>query len=284
MISLRRTEILIDRCIRLYLQSWLIPRRDIRNGKTPQAQRDTHSSQERDFQHEVPMSLPNLDRRGDIMLDIDSRYDYLQHIEEQPSRAEMPTLSSSLPTVRVQVRPNAGPLPVPSGIAHSMTLPLTRASESAGLEASQNKEKAIPPSIFRHLERYIICCFRDIDSLNASFSSHKPAAPIRSVSEDAIAALHKAHNKSDMLQPVGEPFEMDAKTLLLGDVAENGGSYPSQTTLSVNSPLMQIISVVVGKFSNEPRLILFKWIRYSRDLEVDKDQLGRIAQLVSRHS
>ncbi|KAL8771220.1 MAG: hypothetical protein Q9194_004961 [Teloschistes cf. exilis] len=235
-ISLRRTEILIDRCIRLYLQSWLIPRRDIRNGTTPQAQRGAPSSQERDFQQEVPMSLPNLDRRGDIMLDIDPRYDYLQHIEEQPSRAEMPTLSSSLPTVRVQVRPDAGPLPAPSGIAHSMTLPLTSASESAGLEASQNKEKAIPPSIFRHLEHYIICCFRDIDSLNASFSSHRPAAPIRSVSEDAIAALHKAHNKSDVLQPVGESFEMDAKTLLLGDVAENGAWWLGSSPTNLDSP------------------------------------------------
>ncbi|KAI4195276.1 MAG: hypothetical protein LQ350_007295 [Teloschistes chrysophthalmus] len=171
------------------------------------------------------------------MLDIDyPRYDHFQHIEEQPSRAEMPTLSSSLPTVRVRTRPDAGALPVPPGLAQSTELPLTRASNSVGLEVSQNREKAIPPSIFRSLEHYIMCCFRDIDSLNASFTSHKPAAPVRSVSEDTMAALHKAHKKSDMLQPVDGPFEMDAKTLLLGNVAENGAWWLGSSPTNLDSP------------------------------------------------
>ncbi|KAI4256761.1 MAG: hypothetical protein LQ352_001944 [Teloschistes flavicans] len=225
-LSLRRTAILIDRCIRLHLQSRLIPGHDIqwKSGKTLQAQRCTHSGQKRDLQQETSKSSLSHGRSDDTMLDVDyARYDYLQDREEQPFRAEMPTLSYSLPVLRVQARPDAGALPRPLRLVQLATLPPARPLQSAGLQASQCREKATSPSIFRLLEHYIIYCFRDINCLNASFSSHKPAAPIRSVSEDTAAALPKVHYNSDMPQTVGELFEMDAKTLLLGDVAENGG-------------------------------------------------------------
>ena len=77
-------------------------------------------------------------------------------------------------------------------------------------------------SIFRPLENYVLSCFSGSNCLNASFLTSSRPAPIRAVSESA--AIEKAvGSRPEALSHPSEPFpELDAKTLLLGDFAENG--------------------------------------------------------------
>ncbi|KAL8796745.1 MAG: hypothetical protein Q9182_007310 [Xanthomendoza sp. 2 TL-2023] len=83
----------------------------------------------------------------------------------------------------------------------SPPLPSTSTKRSADTRPriEQSRSKSDSHSVFRPLEDYIISSFRTCDCLNDSFTFSKPAAP----------------NGDDI-------FELDAKTLLLGDVAENG--------------------------------------------------------------
>lgn len=82
-------------------------------------------------------------------------------------------------------------------------------------------DRGYPKSIFRPLENYILACFNTCDCLNASFLTPRPSQPARAVSEGANVTA--SPTKSDYLR-VPEEFlpGLDAKTLLVGDFAENG--------------------------------------------------------------
>ena len=76
--------------------------------------------------------------------------------------------------------------------------------------------------IFRPLEHYLLNCFSGIDCLNASFLTSRPSTMIRAAS-DSAAIDRVAEVKNETLVNPSSPWpELDAKTLLLGDVAENG--------------------------------------------------------------
>ncbi|KAF2458675.1 hypothetical protein BDY21DRAFT_341019 [Lineolata rhizophorae] len=74
-------------------------------------------------------------------------------------------------------------------------------------------------SIFRQLEDYIIYAVGDFDCLNSSFYSGRPLLASRSRSESSIASPRQVDNPTS---PGGNISELDPKTLLLGDFAENG--------------------------------------------------------------
>ena len=105
--------------------------------------------------------------------------------------------------------PNRRPPPLPTAA------PLVK---SGGPKLFQDP----PHLIFRPLERYIITCFTSIDCLNRSFLISKPAAISRAASEGRACPVGlKA--LSDESTDINNPLpELDAKTLLLGDFAENG--------------------------------------------------------------
>ena len=78
-----------------------------------------------------------------------------------------------------------------------------------------------PKCLFRPLENYLLACFKTCDCLNASFLTPKQPPTARAASEDAVATTlspksDKRHYPKDFLPG------LDAKTLLLGDFAENG--------------------------------------------------------------
>ena len=77
-------------------------------------------------------------------------------------------------------------------------------------------------TIFRSLENYVFSCFSGTDCLNASFLTPDHPPLTRTMSESAVVekpAVSRAEAFLDSSEPISE---LDAKTLLLGDFAENG--------------------------------------------------------------
>lgn len=75
------------------------------------------------------------------------------------------------------------------------------------------------PKVFQRVENYIITAFKGCNTLNSSFSTHQSS--IRSASSGSPPKMkfdHSTLKKPEYNAPV---FEPDAKTLLLGDLAEN---------------------------------------------------------------
>lgn len=70
-------------------------------------------------------------------------------------------------------------------------------------------------------------CFGSLDALNASFLVVRPTLPLRSASED-MGKLRGVDGPSNGTDMVMSP--LDAKTLLLGDVAENGSWWTGHRT------------------------------------------------------
>jgi E3 ubiquitin-protein ligase HECTD2 len=88
-------------------------------------------------------------------------------------------------------------------------------------DPAQRKRTAAIKNLFKPLEEYIIASFGSFECINTSFSTLRRGPPPRIASE--------GFKRTDVIQQSGrhtrtEEFmsEMDAKTLLLGDFAENG--------------------------------------------------------------
>jgi E3 ubiquitin-protein ligase HECTD2 len=77
-------------------------------------------------------------------------------------------------------------------------------------------------SLFRSLENYVISSFNGSDCVNQSFLVARPTHPPRAASEGVQPKpiLRNDHAPSSTVDT--DVFEIDAKTLLAGDVAENG--------------------------------------------------------------
>ena len=115
---------------------------------------------------------------------------------------------------------------------HSTTIPPSKTLASSqntiidrnNALSKSSAQQSIEPtsSLFRPLESYIIACFTGVGCLNSSFLTSKPPTGERAASESTIVNQRAATRSGDL---IGEaiPFpELDAKTLLLGDFAENG--------------------------------------------------------------
>ncbi|KAL8768377.1 MAG: hypothetical protein Q9209_005411 [Squamulea sp. 1 TL-2023] len=101
-------------------------------------------------------------------------------------------------------------------------------------EIEQKSVNVSSDSVFRPLEDYIIRCFRSCDILNESFCIPKPPVPPRSVSESTMTVLHQTAQAPEMHKYEEDNFELDGKTLLLGDVAENGAWWLGKSHQEVN--------------------------------------------------
>ena len=112
-------------------------------------------------------------------------------------------------------------------IVSSLTSPAT--SEKPTLETDHLNPKAPPQqgrepnnALFRPLETYIIACFTGVGCLNSSFLTSRPPTVGRAASESTIVSELATTSCADPFEE-SMPFpEIDAKTLLLGDFAENG--------------------------------------------------------------
>lgn len=122
---------------------------------------------------------------------------------------------------------------VPIRIRVSSDLPASpkanRHQESgrAAEREQSNHEHKLP--IFKQLEDYIIRTFRGCECLNNSFTTYQPST--RSASSDNPPKM-KLDPSTVTEVPNAPVFEPDAKTLLLGDLAENSSWWMNECALT----------------------------------------------------
>ena len=128
------------------------------------------------------------------------------------------SLRPPLPHESTPQRPLTAVAPSSERPSFALTDPLVSEDEVA---SKQSKASA---AMFRPLESYIAGCFTGCATLNTSFltfrSQHQPADLVQSAENlDKVRVERRLATDSDGDGALSEP---DAKTLLLGDVAENG--------------------------------------------------------------
>ena len=77
-------------------------------------------------------------------------------------------------------------------------------------------------SIFKPLEEYIVASFGSYECINTSFSTARPTLVPRAASEGSSKQMASPPISSRQARAEAQLSEMDAKTLLIGDIAENG--------------------------------------------------------------
>ena len=123
--------------------------------------------------------------------------------------------------------------------------------------------------IFKHLEAYITTCFGNMDCLNSSFVKIRPGPPIRAASESKVLhsvstpTLVERHNEGVLFPDV------DAKTLLVGDFAENGawwtgkpiprGVHDVKSSIESRTPTSGRDGLVTMKTPNINWLEVYEW-------------------------
>lgn len=106
----------------------------------------------------------------------------------------------------------APPPPPPQAISTNVNDIVTGDTHQHGQDPSR--------SIFRSLETYLIACFTNVECLNKSFLAYRPTQLYRAASE---GNTNEAYEPSKFEGAADNPCPaLDAKTLLLGDFAENG--------------------------------------------------------------
>lgn len=114
--------------------------------------------------------------------------------------------------------PSRAPAPPPPPALQS---PSFRAT-SAASGYPQKHAKEPPRLMFRQLESYIVACFSSVGCLNASFLTVRSHHLPRAASEGTFLDKCKSPRAEDRFAQETPFPELDAKTLLLGDFAENG--------------------------------------------------------------
>ncbi|KAI1613385.1 hect domain ubiquitin protein ligase E3 [Exophiala viscosa] len=215
-LSADRTKALLDRCLRQYLESYLEqstisvhiggtdtqspPQESFLSGGTP-PEGLLYGQFHRDQDSPPPMLRPGLNARS-------------------PSESTLTPLR----------RGSNGEIPFVQGSSadpFSASIPMPSRPKTADVRAS---EEAPPgPSgprtdIFRMVENYIAGCFVGCATLNESFLTPRPPQDVK---PRTGSGTHQRRQKSESVStPLVEPdvflSDLDAKTLLLGDVAENG--------------------------------------------------------------
>ena len=108
-------------------------------------------------------------------------------------------------------RPSATPPPISSDVSKESSKPFVGRSR---VDSST--------VIFRTLENYILACFDGTECLNASFSLTKPSMSSRAKSEGSKVPPVHSSEQGQTVDLNAALSAVDAKTLLLGDFAENG--------------------------------------------------------------
>ena len=108
-------------------------------------------------------------------------------------------------------RPFPTPPPTSSDVSKEPSMPAVGRSRADSSKA-----------IFRTLENYILACFDGIECLNASFSLAKPPLASRAKSEGSMVPTVQSSEQGQTVDLNAALSPVDAKTLLLGDFAENG--------------------------------------------------------------
>jgi len=102
-------------------------------------------------------------------------------------------------------------------------------SNNQNLPGEDGRQKNITRNLFRPLENYIITSFQSHDCINKSFSTLRQGHPTRAASVGGKRApIQRGRVSQDEKRE--SISELDAKTLLLGDFAENGSWWTGNRT------------------------------------------------------
>ena len=138
--------------------------------------------------------------------------------------------------------PPSRPPPSPPVILNVQS-PLNKSIESDGTKLDETRH------IFQPLEDHLIASFQNCGSMNRSFFISRPAIPRRAVSEELPLTVNSGGS-----EPIPDPAlpmsELDAKTILLGDVAENGMWWAGGRVSRVKSQKDDAKSPMVSSTSN----------------------------------
>lgn len=194
-LTVERTATIIDRCVSSYLQQWI--------GPPPVPAKDEISDEKSQtvpsWSKHLPIPHRPVAPRGRSLSSSDTR--------------EKPLGGSKFPGDSGASRAPLAPIPPPKDAPDLRTAPRHANRERSRPRESGKKEKY--PYIFRELEDYIISSFRGCDTLNSSFNSHHVSRKI----PESIRP-EREPEQSPRNAPL-DPVELDAKTLLVGDLAEN---------------------------------------------------------------
>lgn len=216
-LSLDRTRNLIDECISLYLQSRLEHCFD-------QLSQRVHIQNKRD--HSTCSSLPLLAGKFGLA---------------NPNVGQIaPTMPS----------PSRAPPPPPPSALQAPSFKVT----SAASEPTQQHAKEPPRLMFRPLENYLVACFSGVECLNMSFLTVKTHQLLRAASEGTVLEKCMTPRAEDRF-PHETPFpELDAKTLLLGDFAENGTWWTGRSHLEQLRSHGNALKIAEGGFEEKSNL------------------------------
>lgn len=218
-ISLEKTRSLIDRCIRGYLDSLLHDDTDpspVRGMETPSV----------DESFLIDGSPPE----GLLFEENGPSRDSPPSSPTRPSLKPRSPSESTLTSLHHQSPANRDPSTTNTSDPFSTSLPANERGrylprgEVYGHKMNDHIQHTSPLNIFRPVEEYISESFVGCETLNHSFltsrlvhdtklRSHSNSQPRRPATESAITPVH---------EPDVFLSGLDAKTLLLGDVAENG--------------------------------------------------------------
>jgi E3 ubiquitin-protein ligase HECTD2 len=114
--------------------------------------------------------------------------------------------------------PNRRPPPPPG--FHSAPLPVRPQPPVSSDPNAQRYDRV--KVIFKPLEDYMLSSFGDYNCLNTCFSTVRQSVAARRRSESAIKTPPSETVEAFLQSPIDSFSQLDAKTLLLGDFAENG--------------------------------------------------------------
>ncbi|KIW09987.1 hypothetical protein PV08_11763 [Exophiala spinifera] len=212
-LSLERTRSLLDRCVKEYLERLLKP--NIEHEQAVELQ--SHSLVEESF------LLAGTSPEGALYGEL---HDELDSPPPSPGPAMKPRSPSESTLTAFKSKSNGQPPFVQghSSDPFSSSVPTqARPPESKGHDAKSNTP-GTTNDIFRMVENYIATSFVGCASLNNSFLTPRPPQ------ESKARTGSSTHQRRQMSEPLSAPHfesdvylsDLDAKTLLLGDVAENG--------------------------------------------------------------
>lgn len=206
---------MIDGCLSLYLdrllegpKSQLTPDNN-RNGRHYDPKMDTPLSPPARSPESGHLSVPRAPHNRSVSAS--NEWEHASGMHGKPPTLKPQTIQREAKNIPVRARANSNVQPN-SNADH-------RPQQPAQHTDSETKNGEPQTLIFKRLENYIISAFKGISVLNASFSTYQPA--IRSASSGNPPRMNMDPASMPEQGPDAPVFEIDAKTLLLGDVAEN---------------------------------------------------------------
>ena len=270
-LSVERTRAIIDRCILAYLETRC--RREDPAIRKPESPAQTPEEEEnpinglpiRQRQNAAPRELndaplssspPDKPQMGGAIRDFND-FDQFSYNREDTPPIEQPTPHgpgppSSVPRKPVLNRPTRKPPlpPMPMNVANrtpsqklhpnGTLLPPPEPSPKPPMsprptahEIEQRRRYDRVKTIFRPLEDYVVASYGDYKCLNGAFSTARPTQVARAKSENNITTPPPEPMNEYTPGPI-DLSQLDAKTLLLGDIGENStwwtGKFGSRNT------------------------------------------------------